>query len=304
MESKLLASLCILVSFLLWTDPSLTSSPPTVDSVTVSNDESGDPDPLNLTEGTTTPVYIFGTITDTNGCLDVYENGTIEGKFFISNVSGGANCNADQNDCYDISALECTLSECDGEEDNSFEYSCTIPLAYFANSTQSGPDEATDWTAKIKAIDASSGDGFSQSTTEVNSLLALSFDEETLDYGNVDMGGLSAEATLNIINSGNTGLDILVSSDNDLVCDGEGSEIIPVSQIHFSATSSFDWETEGIPLTEEDIEFELNLAPQTDDENQNQEPIYSSILLPETGLRGICSNTITVNGIADEENDW
>jgi hypothetical protein len=164
---------------------------------------------IALTEGTTTLITATGTITDLNGYIDIV---AASSTFYRSSIAGGSQCAADNNNCYQIATSSCVLSACSG---NSCTVSCTAPLQYFADPTDSGSIFAADtWQAVLSAWDTTNFYDTSSDAKELYTLKALSI-PSSLDYGSITVGTDSggANATTTVQNTGNVLLDLDLGGD-------------------------------------------------------------------------------------------
>ncbi len=275
------------------------NSTPSVDTVTASATSWGNESAFSLTEGTTTTLYVHGTITDPDGCNDIAQGGTITGKVYRSDVPGGADCAADNTNCYTITNAQCVQSGCTGDGDTTLDYQCSIPIQYYADSTMSGPHAATDWTARITATDASSASGSGTGTIEMNSTIAL-HTTPSIDYGTINFNDQSAEQTLTVTNTGNTGIDVMVSANGVMSCN---SGSIDASNVHYASTPALGYDL-GVPLSTTPTKIELDLSHQTQDGIPETKNIYTTLKMPELGIGGNCSNMLITTATADTDNGW
>ncbi|MBI4272961.1 hypothetical protein HY621_03865, partial [Candidatus Uhrbacteria bacterium] len=275
-------------------------SAPIVNSVTAAAASQGNSATFTLTENTTTTLYTHGTITDIDGCADVATNGTITGKLYRTNHTSGDGCSTDNNDCYSVQNANCTKTACDGPEDNTFSYECTTAIHYYADSTTSGQYASTNWTAKITATDGALLSASASDTIEMNSTIALSLSSSSIQYGSLNLDAQSAQQTLSIANTGNTGIDINLSASGGMACD---SGSMPVDAAHYSLTSGFSY-AGGISLTGSQTELEFDLTTRTSDASPQTKDIYFILKAPSSGAGGNCSNSLTITSRADAENGW
>lgn len=275
---------------------------PTVDTTTAAQTSGGSQASFNLTESSSVVLYVHGSITDTDGCEDVAVNGTVTGKFYRSNVAAADNCTNDNNDCYPLTNANCTKTGCTGPGDNIFNYECTADIQYYADSTTAGTHSATNWTAKVKATDQATNFGTLTDTIEMNTLIGLDV-PANMSHGTISLDTVGSEQTYPITNSGNSGMDVRFKVDGAMICNGQGSDNIPAGNTHYSGTSGFIW-ADGTALTTADVEYELNLAPRSNDAAAAIQNMFFKLKLPVSGIRGSCTNTLTTIAIADTENGW
>ncbi len=270
---------------------------PTVDSTTVSETSGGSETSMSLIENTTKTVYIAGQITDTDGCDDVATNGTVTGKFC---GAVGCDCSADNNDCYVIGNGACSKTGCNPPSDNSFNYECTAAIQYYADSTTAGPYSNSNWTARITATDAALLTGTRSGTIEMNTLLALNLSATSITYGELTLGQESAQKSLTITNTGNSGIDLDLSVNGAMTC---SLGTISATATQYSSSTGFSFGN-GTALSASATEFELSLAQLTNDTASSSKDLFFKLKIPDIGVGGACSNTMTVTAKADTENGW
>ena len=275
------------------------ASSPVVTSVITASTSGGDDTTLTLLESTTATLYVHGAITDADGCEDVANNGTVTGTFYRTTVSGGSACSVDNNDCYTLLNANCTKTNCTGPGDTTLDYECTAQIQYYADSTTSGPHTATNWTAKIQATDASTANGSSTDTIEMNTTIALRT-TQSISYGAIDLGAESTQKTLTITNSGNAGIDVDLSANTVMSC-ADGT--IPIENVHYSDTTGFSY-ANASSTTLIPAQYELNLANRTNDAASSTKNLYFILKMPSTGVGGSCSNALIVDAKADTGGGW
>ncbi len=203
------------------------NSAPTVSSVVLNAGS-----PITLTANATTSFNINFTVTDTNGCTDVFDSGNTTTTVFRSGVGGG--CTADNKNCYTVSTVitdDCITS-------NSGSATATVNIYYFAQATDASSSFAADnWQAKVQAKDAGGLNSSSTSSgVELNTLLAISVSPTTTNYGSVAAGSNSGSTnqTSTISNVGNSSSTLQVSG----TALTNGPNTIATSSQHY-ATSTF-----------------------------------------------------------------
>lgn len=276
---------------------------PTVDTVTATNVSGGtNISTFTLVESTTTTLYLHGQITDEDGCADVATNGTVTGKFYRTNHASSFGCVVDNNDCYSISNDSCTKTNCNPPGDNVFNYECTAAIQYYADTTSTGPNSATDWTARITATDAGSLTGSNTDTIEMETTTALNM-SPNIFYGTLNLGADSDPVVLSLDNTGNSGIDVDLNVNGDLICTGSGSSNIDAGSVRYSLTSGFDW-VSGTALTTTTTELELNHFPRTDDASPSVKNLFFRLRMPSSGIGGNCTNVLSITAKTDTENGW
>lgn len=278
------------------------ASAPTVDTATAAQTSGGSQASFNLTENTSAMVYVHGAITDLDGCEDVATNGTVTAKFYRTNHASGDGCSADNNDCYVLNNASCSKTGCTGPGDNTFNYECTAAIQYYADSTTQGPQAASSWTAKVTATDQAVTTGTLTDTIEMNTLVALNV-PANLSYGTIVLDTVGVEQALTVTNTGNSGIDNKFQVDGDMICNGQGSVNIPAGNARYSGTTGFAW-ADGTSLSTTLTEFELNLGARTNDASALTKDVFLRLKMPVDGVRGTCTNTLSVVSSADTENGW
>ena len=165
---------------------------------------------IALTEGTTTTIFATGTVTDLNGYLDLVNASS---TYYRSSVSGGRNCAADGNNCYQIATTSCSFSNCGG---NSCIISCSTSLYYFADPTDVGSAYAADvWNAIVDVWDTSNSHSNSTANQDIYTLSAITT-TSTIPYGSITVGtdSGSRNATTTVGNTGNSILNLNLGGDN------------------------------------------------------------------------------------------
>lgn len=188
--------------------------------------------PIYLNEGIAKHVVATGTVTDFNGISDVV---SATGTIFRSGVSGGANCTADDNNCYPEGKTSCTMTDCSAF---SCTLSCAADIQYFAEKTDIGTYAAEDWRAEVTVRDSASLSDVKTANAELMELKALSLDQGSVDYGEIDVGSSTmsgANPKIRLSNTGNTNYSLQLEG-SDLTA---AESLIPVSKQSF-ATSTFD----------------------------------------------------------------
>ena len=155
---------------------------------------------INLTADTTKNISFTATVTDSDGYPDMVG---ASGKMYRSGV--GQSCSSNNNNCYLVAS--CSLSGCSG---NSCTATCTAPVAFFADATDTGSYSTEYWLAWIEATDSFSATGSGTSptdSTEMNSLLTIST-TSNIYYSKIIPGGSSDQKTIVVTNAGNRLIDL------------------------------------------------------------------------------------------------
>jgi N-acetylneuraminic acid mutarotase len=208
-----------------------TNAPPTVSAVSINNG-----DPIVPIAATTTPVYVNFTVTDGNGCSDVFTSGNVTTTLYRSGV--GSSCSASNLNCYITATV--TSNSCVGTS-TSANATATLNVWYFAQSTsvESSSFPLEYWMANVQVRDSageSSSSASAASTTRVNVLAALAVSPSSTNYGslytNANTGALNQ--VMAVQNAGNSTTTLQISG-TALTYNGNS---IATSSQHY-ATSSF-----------------------------------------------------------------
>jgi len=259
-----------------------------------------------LTEGTTTPISVTGTVTDANGCLDldhvnvaVYKNGT-------TCTSAG---NDDNTNCYFETISHATIaadsSNCSGGTDTTYTLSGSNPavstfnIEYYAIPA-AHTSAGTGWKVTIDPVDAAHSGNETANTSGGISLDATTALEvsSTIAYGNVANGSnsnaTSPAPTAVVTNTGNDAIDYKLSG-ADLSCPTSGNSI-PVGNEYYSQTgftipggTALASSTPGA-LVAADIAAQTTGTPVT-------ATSYWQVTVPY-GVNGTCSGDVTFTAVA------
>jgi hypothetical protein len=170
-------------------------------------------------------------VTDNNGCTDL---SSATSTVYLSSVSNGHDCSANNNNCYKIGTTYCTVSNCSGASSATATVVCSTTLAFYTMPTDAPSAASTSsWFAGINAKDALGLTGLGLYSTlngvEVLSSAALNVVENAIPYGTVqagtDTGSVNASTT--VVNYGNTPIDTAVSG-TDMKKNKVGPETIKV----------------------------------------------------------------------------
>jgi len=235
---------------------------PTVDSINIS------PSPITLNADTTKTVTITATITDNDGCEDVFTNGSITGVFF-DDVAEDDTCTQDDNDCYASLTLTEVDDTCTGAGDYTADASADVNVWFIANPSSS-------WTAKVTATDEASESGSNTQTVTINTLIAFDLDIGGIAYGTVNPDNISSQQAVLITTTGNVAIDVQLSGTN---LTWSGNTIL-VGQQKYSASSGFDWETQGTALTGTPACHELSTGKPTEHPSVETENVYWKLKVP------------------------
>lgn len=275
---------------------------PTIGSINVATSSLGtDAASLSVVENTTTTFYVHGQASDNNGCNDLDTVGSWDMDVYRTNVASGANCILDNNDCYkNVSTTQLTFTACTGAGDSTLTYEWTWSPLYYIDATDAGSSNAgTTWTVGVTAGDESTGfSSTSTDTFEINSLIALNV-TSSVGYGTLALNADSAQQTITFTNTGNRAIDTNQTASGDMLCDGVGSNNIPVGNAHMSLSTGFTYGTGDQALTAGSTPLNLTLASRTNDAAPSLKDTFLILRMPSTNIRGVCTNTVTFAATAD-----
>jgi hypothetical protein len=187
---------------------------------------------IALMEGMTKLITATASSTDQNGYADMlYATST----FYRSGV--GANCTANDNNCYQVASTSCSFSSCSG---NTCSIACSANLQYFTDPTDAGVYSAENWLANLTVTDSTAlKDTDTSVGVEMYTLRALGT-LNAIDYGALavgsDTGGVNASTTLT--NTGNDNINVSLDGTN-MVNQASTSAIVVNKQKY--ATTSFTY---------------------------------------------------------------
>jgi hypothetical protein len=239
---------------------------------------------IQLSVNDNTIVYCNATITDQNGYQDVSTNGGANATFWHQSSSVGA---ADDKNVH-YTNRSCTFSGGSGDNVNTL---CTVILEHEAlNGT---------WSCNITAWDAAGATGSNNDSEYVDQLIALSIAETQIAFGSMAVNtNSSASNSTNITNEGNVQIDIQVSGNGDMSCSTLGS--IGIGNISYNYTGgSYDSMSSKRLTTSAVTETSFNLGVEgvaTSEDVVSNKTESWTINIP-TGVRGSCSNTVTITAI-------
>ena len=275
---------------------------PTISSVYISSSADGGADSfgsgINLTTGGTKTIHVNGVVEDLNGAADITN---VNVMFYRSDVSGGAACTDDNNDCY----KNWTCDTAAGSTSNRLTYNCPIALQYYTDSTDgSGPNgvAGTNWIARVAVTDGSATTTNSTNTVEVNTSMALTI-PTTIQYGSLALGAETTDSNnqeMSIVQNGNKVTDVEVSTAAAMTC-ARGT--IPIANQEWSLTDvSYG---SGTDLSSSAADTNIGINTNVDDSDgsatnpsDGTRSIYWNIAIPSSGIEGSCTGTTVITAIA------
>lgn len=259
---------------------------------------------INLTEGSTTTVYVTSTISDTDGYNDMT---SLSGKLYRSSVTSSEGCSTNNNNCY--SPISCQVSNCSG---NSCVAICEFHLYYFAEPTDvDTPWESDYWRGWIQVTDSLSQTASAHSSAgspELSSLLALDITTSTaVNYGTLPY--LTSpepnytDQRITVQATGNTSLDILLYT-SDLT-NGESTFSGTYQKYSLASTTSYtSASSTALTTTTPGAEIELNIKKATTTLYTPEGYIWLGARTPFGVASGVFSSTITILGKINEIASW
>ncbi|RMD66882.1 hypothetical protein D6833_00965 [Candidatus Parcubacteria bacterium] len=239
---------------------------------------------ITLTANATTAVDINFTVTDQNGCVDVFTGGHTTSTAYRSGV--GSNCTADNRYCYVVAT---TTNDCSGSSATA-NATATVYLYYFAQATDASSSfPAQNWLATVAVSDTSGATSSATSAgVELNTLTAINVQSSTIDYGTIAAGASSTgDIAVPFDNVGNSSTSLQLSG----TAMSSGSDTIATSSQEY-ATSTFSVGS-GTSLsgTPTDVPGTTITAPTST--NPVSQPIYWGILIPGGTATGTYTGTNT-----------
>ncbi|MHA1287151.1 MAG: hypothetical protein ACTSPB_07060, partial [Candidatus Thorarchaeota archaeon] len=257
---------------------------PEVRTVTVDDNKSTPSNELDIYINNSRIVWCNATIYDAQGFGDISSvNATLR------NVTSGSN--PDNNDHYVNSS--CGLSAGSGYTKDAW---CKFEVWYYASPGS--------WNCTIFAWDSSDASGYNQSNTTLNEALGIRINEESIEFGNLNLGftpSSTDENTTVIRNTGNKKMDISLyesSGPGSLTCSEVGN-IDTTTYVEYSVTQNFAYGTGNKLQASTTTLSTFNLDPRQDDTTDQKKSLYWKIAIPTTGVGGYCDGTVTITAVSD-----
>lgn len=251
---------------------------------------------------------ITGQISDNNVCTDISH---ATSSVYWSSVTGAYNCSADDDNCYQVGSVDCSMDSgtCTGGSDSNASYTCTTTMAYHAiptDASDGNPNSGTWWLGAIRAFDddgATHVDVSPDDAVDVEGTVALHLSEEEVPYG-VVRGGMDTgdyNATTTTWNYGNVPLDNGIEG-ADMVKDDASGEVIEVwNQTYELSTFTYpgSWTLTSTSTEQRDITAPkpTTASPDVYDE------MYWGIAIPAGKSSGNYYGSTTFQAIVDGD-DW
>ncbi len=241
------------------------------------------------------------TVIDNNGCSDL-ANGT--STIYLSSVTGGPDCTADDNNCYQIGTANCMITDCSG---TTAHLICSTTMAFYTIPTDTGDYSASSWFVRMTAIDDDGAKGSNSYTTlngvEVIASAALDVSESQIDYGTVkssfDTGDYNATTT--IVNYGNTPLDSDISG-TDMTKGTSSTDKIPANQQTYDL-SNFTYP--GTYTLSSTTPATLDVVvPRPTSTADVSDQVFWGIAIPAGTPSGDYGGTNTFQAAVDSDGNW
>lgn len=217
---------------------SIANGSPEVTAITVNNGSA-----ITLTPNATTTIYVNYTVTDYDGCGEVFYTGTVTTTLFRSGasttcaVADPSASNQNTLFCYVRSTSTHSCPSATSTQ-TSANVTTTFDIWYFAQGTDASSSYPSEtWQAFVIARDASSTTNSTTSIgVELNSLLAITTPTSTLSYGTVypNTNTSGTNQASEIKNAGNASTTLRING----TALTSGGNSIPTSSQHY-ATSTF-----------------------------------------------------------------
>ncbi len=269
-------------------------------------------------------VYIYGTFSDNDGCTEINDStgaGNIISKLYRTGVTETAQENvlnmykSDNDGTYPYSCnigvgLGTVLIEdpCVDASDTTASFVCSVELRYFADATdESGATahqySSDTWTVSTTVNDSLHSSITSNIVTELESMISFKIGgTPSINYGVLEIGEISNDTTITIVNTGNLEIDISIHEQSPLLCNT--SQILPENQRYtFSPINTINHSAK-VDLTDYNVvSTTFNLGKRVDDVTNSSKDVSFSLELPNTLVAiGNCSgiNLITITSSTTE----
>ncbi len=272
---------------------------------------------ITLIEDSAIDIMASAYITDAQGCTDIRDGGGVEAIFYSADKywtpGQTGTCSLDYNNCIDNSVTSCSYQSCSG---NIATYECfaSSSLWYYANATTgstasvSGGWEVAVWASDSYWEDAASSscDDFAptasnQAEVQILEAVAMESASQSVAYSNTLPNTDSTIAERGARNSGNRGINVLISE--------SGADPLlanPYSQIFASGSFTWPWNSDayGVSLSASSKELELDLSYRGSGDSlaspsEADDQIFWGLHVPLGTLPGNYSGQSTYTSTAD-----
>ena len=244
------------------------SSPPSLSNIKANNNSD-----INLTEGTTTVIYVTATGTSQNGYQNLdYATAT------LYRTSLGPNCTSNQNNCYQIASSYCSLTLCSG---NDCLVNCGTFVQFFAEPTDIGTYASDTWSGAVTLYNKQGSTAFGTSSpVELLTLLGLRVTPQ-INYGTmgVNTSTHAVDQTTTITNTGNTIINFNIHG-TDMTYAPRSSTITVDNQLYASSSFNYDGCAICRALSSTDVLFPAALPKATSTGSTPSTTIYWGLFVP------------------------
>lgn len=276
------ALLCLFLIVPFFFPSSAQAAAPAVDSIRVAVAQNGsNVTPLTVSANINKTYHVNGVVSDADGYQDIQD---VDVDFYRSGVANGADCTADQNNCYHQTT--CSLTSGSG---NTISYNCQVAVAYFADYTDADTYESDTWKVRVKVSDGTTTSTDSSYNNELTSLAAIDV-SGNINYGSIGLGATSSTYGVTVKNAGNHRVDTQVSSTTGMTCT---SGTIAISQQKWDKVS-VAYASLQYTLSTTPTRANINLLAQTDDGSSVTGDLFFAIQIPSTGIGGTCSGSVNM----------
>ena len=265
--------------------------------------------PITLTnEKSTTDIVVTGVGIDNNGCGDMVAANTFTNAWMTTTV-GQTGCDtageASGNKCYyHATCTQTGADTCDGGNDTTASFSCTIPFQYYANPTDAGtPWSGDTWTATFIPGDGqgASSNTANSGTREMNSYLALGLatSYDSISYGSMSVGDRidPLQEKTRIEATGNCSLDAQISGTNMT----NGGNSIAVSYQKYGLGGTAPAWSAGTALSGTPTSSNLNVCKSGYTATPEYKPVWWGVEIPTGTLPLSYTGTNTLTAV---KNSW
>ncbi len=290
-----------------------TNVAPTVTSIVANTDGGGSHDgdsTITLNEGvTSTLVYVQGVVTELNGCSTLATSDgtamfaattTLASTLNIGEQPGMetyCNTTVGKDACYMNTGTSIAFTGCTGGADTTASFSTTFSVRYYALPTSVtgtwhgfldiGDDEGLNATGTSASITIPAA-----AALDLNSVASVAF-------GELALGGTSANQTLTIRNTGNTAIDYRIFGGNFSCTAGS----FAASSYVTASTTNGSWLAGDVIGL--DVNDSAGLRDVTVSRNTNATDLtartttaHLKLKLPTEGVSGSCSGTVSVTAVS------
>ena len=203
--------------------------PPTASGIKLNNNTD-----ITLDPNATTSIAVSFTVTDVNGCTNVFEDGSVTTTIYRATF--GSACATDNLNCYQIST---STHNCESATSSSADATSTFEIWYFAEATDASSSYSSDyWEAYVEIADGGGATSSASSTgQELNTLVSINLNTSSINYGTLLPSSTTGFANQigGVKNTGNASSSIGVSG-TALI--GSSAEIVTSSQ-HYASSSFY-----------------------------------------------------------------